>query len=111
MSAVAYIGGKPVEGDLSEITAQSFVFVPEPGTFNYWFLVGKDSMLYMCTVQGYVHVRTRSALHVCTMQKRHIIFEYTYQPIMFVGSLLTSLRSDTSILPEQKYNDDSAIDE
>ena len=31
MSAVARIGGEPVEGELSEVTAQSFIVVPTPG--------------------------------------------------------------------------------
>ena len=35
MSAVGYIGGEPVEGDLSEVTAQSIVFVPKPGKWMY----------------------------------------------------------------------------
>ena len=31
MSTVAYIGGEPVEGDLSQITDQTIVFIPKPG--------------------------------------------------------------------------------
>ena len=34
MSAVSYINGEPVEGDLSIITAESFVLIPKPGTYS-----------------------------------------------------------------------------
>ena len=33
MSTVEYIGGEPVEGRLSQITAKSIVFVPKPGMY------------------------------------------------------------------------------
>ena len=35
MSAVAFIGGEPIEGDLSDVIPQSVVFVPKPGSYDY----------------------------------------------------------------------------
>ena len=34
MSAVAFIGGEPVEGELSDVIPESIVFIPKPGSYH-----------------------------------------------------------------------------
>ena len=36
MSVVSFIGGLPVEGELSEITSQTVIYVPKPGLRAVW---------------------------------------------------------------------------
>ena len=64
MSAVANIEGVSVEGELSEVTAQSFTLVPKPGIvheYTVWVCV------FVWFLAGYI---------IFVMNKHNTVFEF-----------------------------------
>ena len=51
MSTVSYIGGEPVEGDLSSVGPESIVFVPNPGIHTLLSQIIEFEILYT-TIQS-----------------------------------------------------------
>ena len=55
MSAVAYVDGVEVEGELSEVTPQSIVFIPKLGSYTHTNLYTHFSILEKVAI--YKHIR------------------------------------------------------